>query len=890
MTIINEKYETIDLIGEGGMSAVYRARQIGLEREVALKVIAPQLASNQHFVARFKREARIAAELDHPNIVQVYDFGENYVAMQMLRGGSLSRLLMSRAESGQPIATIEEVVNLLIPLAAALDYAHSKGVIHRDVKPDNIMFDEHGVVKLMDFGIAHLQNATSALTSTGMRMGTHRYMPPEQWRSQTVTGATDQYALAVLAYLMVAGRFPFESDLPEQLMYQHLEMPPPPVRVSAKINEVLQRALSKNPADRYPSVRAFAEAFARAALGTRADAILRTSPFALTPAMTSPPRSPNRFVLGGVVGGMLALIATIIVLLLNGGGDESQAVAIRQTDVALRLTEVALTSQPSDTITPTLTHTDSPTNTDTPTLTLTFTPSATLTPTNTLDWFDAAMTEAYEGIQSNMSWSMVTHMTSLDPIESEMVLVPAGEFMMGGENGEGDEVPVHYQRIEYPFWLDRYEITREQYQQCVNAGSCAPILENTYSYLPTHPVNYVTWYEARDFCAWRGMRLPTEAEWEYAARGVSGWIYPWGDVWSTTSIAWNQTEVSMVGQFESGASWVGALDMAGNLWEWTSSLYLPYPYDVLLTENGFETGVRSLRGGSFYYAETIYFRMMDRGYGNASETYFDVGFRCASTDGALPAITDDIGDEVVEVSPSPTPGIASNEDWQPVYAAWDDDPVYSIMVYVPPGSFMMGYDNDPDQQDQAPAHLQTIYNGFWMDQTEVTRTQYQQCVDAGYCTGLIGGYGSTTISVTYPTWNNANEYCSWRNMRLPTEAEWEYAARGPSGWLYPWGNDWIPSYPVWAGMSGQQPSTTAPNPAGASWVGAFDMSGNLWEWTSSFYLPYPYDASHEVSGTQRVMRGGAFNSGFTGVRTVSRLGSDQGSYANYFGFRCVIDE
>ncbi|HEX3054011.1 MAG TPA: serine/threonine-protein kinase, partial [Aggregatilineaceae bacterium] len=192
-TILGQ-YELRDLIGIGGMGTVYRGFQAGLRREVAVKVMSPQLALHPGYLERFNREAQTAASLVHHHIIPIHDYGTqqgySYIVMRLLTGGTLAQ----RMEQGS-LPSISETVELLKQLASALDYAHSQGVIHRDIKPSNIMFDNQGTAYLVDFGIAKLTEATQALTSSGTAMGTPAYMSPEQWRAEELTPAVDQYAL-----------------------------------------------------------------------------------------------------------------------------------------------------------------------------------------------------------------------------------------------------------------------------------------------------------------------------------------------------------------------------------------------------------------------------------------------------------------------------------------------------------------------------------------------------------------------------------------------------------------------------------------------------------------------------------------------------------------------
>lgn len=265
------QYTLRDLIGVGGMGAVYLADQPGLKRQVAVKVLNGSAASDPTYHERFAREAQMAARLEHPHIVPVYDHGItpdgiSYVVMRLLNGGSLGQRLeqLKRQGKGQP--SLNETTTLLRQMANALDYAHSKGVIHRDIKPNNIMFDEQGNSYLVDFGIARAaaEQSSASMTQTGMMVGTPAYMPPEVWRGEDWTKAADQYALGIVVYEMVNGRPPFAADTIYQLISQHLNAEPPAPSsedVPETIIPVLLRALSKDPNERYPTVSAFADEF-----------------------------------------------------------------------------------------------------------------------------------------------------------------------------------------------------------------------------------------------------------------------------------------------------------------------------------------------------------------------------------------------------------------------------------------------------------------------------------------------------------------------------------------------------------------------------------------------------------------------------------------------------
>lgn len=271
--LVGGQYRLGKILGKGAMSVVYRARQESLDRDVAVKVLSMALLEDPNYLERFKREAKTIASLEHPHIVPLYDYGAEgditYVVMRLLPGGTLDERLKRRYTHDEPPMSLAEIADFLAKLASALDYAHSRGIVHRDIKPGNILFDPHNSPVLVDFGIVKIMGDTAAeLTRSGMLPGTPRFMSPEQWSGEPITPAVDQYALAGITYLMVTGQEPFQGNIKE-LMKQHLSYMPSPVHTVRSdappaLSSVLNKALAKNPTDRYPSVSDFAAAFADA--------------------------------------------------------------------------------------------------------------------------------------------------------------------------------------------------------------------------------------------------------------------------------------------------------------------------------------------------------------------------------------------------------------------------------------------------------------------------------------------------------------------------------------------------------------------------------------------------------------------------------------------------
>jgi serine/threonine-protein kinase len=501
------KYEIIEEIGRGGFSTVYKARDTMLDREVALKVLHPQLLTDQAFVRRFQREARTLARLRHPNIVTVYEVAEAggnlYIAMELACGSSLATAV---AERGR--IPWEEALTLLEPVCKALDYAHRQRIVHRDLKLSNILLDEEFGPQLADFGIARLVGTSSmSLTMTGGIVGTPAYIAPEVWDEGAAEAPADIYALGCIVYEMLTGNVLFSGATPMQTMRAHDKGPQFPARwpdgVPDGVESILGKALAREPESRFASAGEMAEALGR--VGTREKRSAEAKPKARAEEKRSLP--------------------------------------------------------------------------------------AILSPTK--------------------------------PFEPEMILIPAGEFLMGSDP-ERDKASHSTERPQHTLYLPAYYIaktpvTNEQYLAFVQAArhGLPDHWEGKLSLMgkEDHPVTYVSWYDAVNYCRWlakvtgKPYGLPSEAEWEKAA----SWdavaeckrVYPWGDEWDASrcnSDQGDQGGTTRVGLYSpQGDSPYGCADMAGNVLEWTRSTRRAYPYETADgRENLRVSGVaRMLRGSSF---------------------------------------------------------------------------------------------------------------------------------------------------------------------------------------------------------------------------------------------------------------------------------------------------
>ena len=260
--LINDRYQIIKTIGEGGMANVYLAYDTILERHVAVKVLRGDLATDEKFVRRFQREALSASSLAHPNIVEVYDVGEDkgiyYIVMEYIEGKHLKQLLKKRGK-----LTLNEVVDIMLQLTDGMACAHDSYIIHRDIKPQNIMILDNGIVKITDFGIAMALNSTQ-LTQTNSVMGSVHYLPPEQASGKGSTIQSDIYSMGILMYELLTGTLPFRGDNAVEIALKHLKEPFPSIRkelsdIPQAVENVILKSIAKNPKNRYPDARAMHE-------------------------------------------------------------------------------------------------------------------------------------------------------------------------------------------------------------------------------------------------------------------------------------------------------------------------------------------------------------------------------------------------------------------------------------------------------------------------------------------------------------------------------------------------------------------------------------------------------------------------------------------------------
>ena len=633
------KYELYEKLGEGATAEVYRAIDTSLNREVALKILKPALVADASAFFRFTQEAHAAASLFHPHIATVLDVDEQngryFIVMRYFAGRSLDKVLRDGPLSHQ------EAAILATQVAEALDYAHKSGILHRDVKPSNIIQVEPGQYVLTDFGLARALMSTGFTSHSGAALGTPSYLAPEIWLNQPATPATDQYALACVLYEALTGEVLFAGDTPPAIMTKHVlnsvGLPEHNEKlVSPAIKRVLSRALQKDPSKRFDSMEGLAVELRKALTVNQ-----------------SPTKEEVKKISGRMVSvwsnsrlDLVLPIEEIIRNLLRRLKDLSNKAASALTNsfgylmrliqknirlmifvtiaglIFLVMTFAGMVNLLTPSI-PTLLPTSLPVQTEAPTVT--FVP-----PTPTL------------GIGSRMN---------SDKDGMVMVYVPAGNFLMGLADSDSfaqpDEKPQHTVYLD-AFWIDQTDVTNAMYAKCVNVGSCNQPTElnsstrSSYysnSQFDNYPVIYVNWDMADKYCKWAGRQLPTEAQWEKAARGTDGRIYPWGNnAPDNTLLNYNSNvgDTTAVGNYPKGASPYGALDMAGNVSQWVADWYGDAYYAISPSSNPLGSFSdpyhdRVFRGSA--WPESWLWKVSSAyRYGNVlSNAYDSLGFRCSNS-------------------------------------------------------------------------------------------------------------------------------------------------------------------------------------------------------------------------------------------------------------------
>ena len=604
---ISNRYEIKALLGQGGMSEVYKAYDPNLARSVAIKLIHRHLSSDPEFVRRFEQEARAVAQLRHPNIIQVYDFDHDgdfyYMVLEYVQGDTLRDKLQALSDTHQSLQ-LSDTIRIMADICEAVAYAHYKGMIHRDLKPANVILkpkEQSSQLEqpiLMDFGVAKLLSGTQ-YTATGAFIGTAKYMSPEQAQGNRPDERTDIYSLGVMLFEMVMGQAPFEADSTVATLMKHVTEPVPDIRqiqrdVPEELVAIIEKALAKEPADRYQTAAEMAVALKAIDLHAKMEkpataaqilparerhhtepVMQKPMPVAPTPRRApsvtptiqpvKPRRRPVRLIGVLTIGFILILVLGFGVSLLFSSSQPSQTAAEKSL-----------------------------------------------------------------------------------PLSKGMVQIQSGVYTIGLDPPDRNHADMHQVELA-EFWIDQYEVTNAQYADFLKAAGKSAPADWPGGQVPAgqekYPVKGISWDMAVNYCQQVNKRLPSEAEWEIAARGPERRLYPWGN--DPRAVELPKSGTYKVGGKPTNQSPFGVFDMAGNVWEWVGETYAPVEKD----------GQRVLRGGANDLLKDMAYRL--QGDPNAPTMSAASGIRCAANQV-----------KIVEANKAETGGVLYQDDFADPGSGW----------------------------------------------------------------------------------------------------------------------------------------------------------------------------------------------------------------------------
>jgi serine/threonine-protein kinase len=618
---IGKRYEIISPLGRGGIGIVYKAKDYILDEIVALKVLAPGLSMNQEIVERFKQETKITRRLVHDNIVRIYDIGKFdnrwYISMEYVDGKDLKTIIRERGS-----LSVVESTGIIKQVLRALEVVHEKHIINRDIKPQNILIRKDGVVKIGDFSIAKATDLNGLTSPDIMIIGSPEYMSPEQVKGEGIDARTDIYSVGIVLYELLTGRPPFESDTLIAIAHKQIfELPFPPKKLNPQIpvwlDSITRKCLAKRPEDRYQEVRELisdleAHRVPKIDFEQRKDdtttinqkAFLKLKKIAILSII-------GIFIAIGITGYFIQKYnknQNTLKITQQDFIDNSKKLALLQT----KLQQLEAIKQKLET--------------------------------------QMATTKQQLIKTENEKKELIAELQAVKALIQKgappgMVLIKSGEFIMGSSN-IADAFP---QRKVYldSFYIDKYEVTNEEYVEFLNAigkhegyininsEHCKiEKIDRVYKVkkgYEKYPVVEVSWYGANMYANWAGKRLPTEAEWEKAARGINGRKYPWGNTFDQNKCNISMRGVMPVGSYPEGKSPYGCYDMAGNVWEWVADWYSSdyYKNSPSINPKGPDIGnYRVWRGGS-WLGNQFTTRSYARNYLSPEASRSTSGFRCA---------------------------------------------------------------------------------------------------------------------------------------------------------------------------------------------------------------------------------------------------------------------
>jgi len=904
------QYQLIGLVRRGGMATVYKAYQPSLERYVAIKVLPHD--HDPQFAARFKREARAIAQLQHHNILPVYDYGEQenilFLVLQYIEdGATLGDML------GAPMEPVE-ALRLMSHVLHALDYAHARGIIHRDIKPGNVLMPSPTWPMLADFGIAKLMDDTQQrLTVPGLIVGTAAYMAPEQATGQAVDARTDIYSAGIMLYEMLTGRVPFDADTPIAVLTKHVYDAPPPPRslnpnLPAPVEAALMRAVAKDPNARYQSAGAMADELTRVVMWIEQS---RTRG-----QLTSVYQAGLQAFEAGRWDEAIERFNQLIAIdpnyedasdLIDAARTAQERVrteARQQLDLVRqrRSTSHQQLRPPTESSPAAAASTGART---TNRLTPDGAAPARSVPPATQPAARPIGRYAIWGIGALLLAGLAIFALSrlgggpgvvVSPTSAPAATTAAGTAAPAPTRAAGPS-PAPAATVAVPPGVPAPEpVGKIIYESNFNDAAQQPLLEEARSGLRDQKDDpaFEHGFHAPGVYHMKLLR-PNETHSVVIPRFAAGDFTVLSDVWDNSDSLTGSAMEGLVFRARDDVHFYAAmLDPRKGQFavrkqdgkdQWTD--LVPWTESPLVKRRN---EVNQLRVDAVGDAFKIYLN------GNQLAEFSDKSFAF----GMLGMVVTNID--------APTPHIHFDN-----YKVWSNDPPprdpgieatranpNGDMVLIPGGEFILGgAETNPDV-----AQILSLLN-FYIDRTEVTNAAYTRCVAESKCTPL-GTNGSATHPnyatepqfANYPvlnvTWSQASAFCGWAGKRLPTEAEWEKAA----GWdaatrtkmIWPWGNTF--DQKRLNSDEGKIGDTTPVGQFPEEINRTVDMGGNVSEWTSSLNAPYPYNETDGREDAQasgdRIYRGGSWAQTEGKARTSVRQPAAPGSAFQEIGFRCAV--
>ncbi len=877
------KYRLDAKLGAGGMGAVYRTTRLMIGDTVAVKILHAQRVSDPQAIERFRREAQAAARLKHQNAVAIYDFGVSneglvYLVMELAEGQSLRDMIKQQGH-----VTPSAAAEIMNQVCAALDEAHGQNIVHRDLKPDNIIVAASNTglrAKVLDFGIAKMRDLTADnLTLTGAVMGTPYYMSPEHCMGEELDHRSDIYSLGIVLFEMLAGVVPFNSPISTAVVVQHVNQAPPSLRalnasISPAVEAVVMHALEKRREARPQTAVQLAQELMASVQG------IPFTPHSVSavyspPASTTPSTNP---VIGTRLAATIQMTRPPVISEAPTAAPAKRrlplmlgvAVVIMMAAIALA---VLMWSRREKTNSPKLLTIDlelvKSFNSKEFVHVLGFSPDGKLLAIGTGNGNEGEV-NIYNVLTGEKIQSF-----NIGYVRS-IAFSPDGKLIAVAADNAGTVIYDSNTGEQIKSLKGKTNVSSISFSKDGNYLGVAALYE-TYIF-DVKTFGQLVYFKTKTYDSQISFDPNGNSFLIANSEGIFTYDLPTGNPLNSSTPNWKSVlsaSHSPNGKFLA----IGTLDstilydIANNK---PTKLYEGFTNSVSFSPNGdFLVITTESKGAMIFNIQTgqKIKSIFNEGEGGTYAAQFSPKGNYLAINGNRKALLYGVQwKEVRDVPPAP-----------------------AGMAYVPGNEFTMG--NNAGDESERPPHKVTV-KPFFIDLYEVTCEEYEKFIRATSrqppATWANGHYpsGWERRPVTGINWDDASAFAEWAGKRLPTEQEWEFAARGSDGRLYPWGSEWKGSLANAGPTSLGHVVDVGTHPAGVSPFGAVDMVGNAWEWTASDFVAYPGGRiPGQATGTLKVIRGGCFLSRPDQATTAIRVGwpARGGNEYDNTGFRCAKD-